>query len=115
MTSVKILRRDSHTRCLNARNIDRILFTEDFKIAYNAATLKERFEIELVVNRQDIKILKIFIKDQLAKLTPFHRMKIRQLHKVAKNCKIPGYIHLNKATIIEELENVAERFKNSRK
>lgn len=109
--SLKTLRDDFHAQSLLYRNIDNILHNDDFAIAYAAANLREKCDIISLIYKGDKKNLKKFIGKQLENSTPFYKMGIRKLREIGRNVKIKNSHILHKATLIEEIENVAARLK----
>lgn len=119
--SLETLRNSFHAQALGFRNIDTILQSDNFAIAYGVVSKEDQEFIESLiygdafdVNRDIIpnkKVIKQFINRQLKSLTPFHRMGIRKLREIGCNLSINDCFILNKATLIEEIENVAARLK----
>ena len=102
-------------RVLMHRRISRLIHSTDFAIAYKHATEKEKQDIEKAVVRLDKVALDKFIKGHLLKLTPFHRMTVKQLRKIARNIRLPVYWEKDKLTLIEDIEDVIARLKKGGK
>lgn len=112
MMSLMTIRDSSRTRFLEIRNFYRIIVSDDFAIAYDISTDCEKNELLGLIENLDKRSLRTFIKKQLLTLTPFHSMGVRRLREIAKNVGIPMYWNKNKATLIEEIEDVIERIKD---
>lgn len=111
--SLKTIRDSFHTQLLNYRNTHRLITSDDFAIAYENATATEKREIENTVKRVDKLTVRKFIKYQLSKSTPFHRMGLKKLREIGRNIQIPEYWEKDKITLIEEIEDVVQRFEKS--
>lgn len=113
--SLKTIRDSFHAQLLNYRNTGRLIESDDFAIAYGNATATEKGEIRNAVKRVDKPAIRKFIKDQLLKLTPFYQMTLKQLREIGRNTRIPDYWKKDKATLIEEIEDVVARLKEGGK
>ncbi len=114
--SLKTIRDSFHTQLLNYRNTHRLIVSDDFTIAYENASVTEKGEIERAVKRVDKLTVRRFIKCQLLKSTPFHRMTIKQLREIGRNIQISEYWEKDKITLIKEIEHaVKESEKNSKR
>jgi hypothetical protein len=99
----------------NGRNMKRLVDSDNFAIAYNAASKDMRLRVELAVGLLDKDYLRIFINEALQGMTPFHEMGVRALRKIAKNLRITGYWGKDKITLIKEIEDVVARLKEGSK
>lgn len=108
---LKAIRSSFHARVLNFRNVNNILHSDDFAIAYGNATRQERHEIERAIDRADKATIVHFVKKKLLTLTPFHQMSVRQLREIGRNVRLPKYWEKDKTTLIEEIEDVVKRLK----
>ena len=111
--SLKAIRDSFHTRFLNCRNVNNLLRTDDFELAYNKATLAERQDIEKAIDRGDKEAIKAFIDEGLLRMTPFHQMSVRKLRLIGKNLRITNYWTLDKIKLIEEIRDVVKRLKET--
>jgi hypothetical protein len=112
---LKTIRDSFHARLLALRNVSYILNSDDFAIAYENAPDLEKKEILAAIERVDKKFLQKAVNTQLLKLTPFHRMTLRQLREVGRNTRIPEYWSKNKLTLISEIEDVVAKLKEGSK
>ena len=108
---LKTIRSSFHARVLNFRNVNNILQSDDFAIAYGNATSQEQHEVEQAIDRADKAAIVKFVKAKLLKLTPFHQMSVRQLREIGRNVRLPNYWEKDKTTLIEEIEDVVKRLK----
>lgn len=113
--SLKTIRDSFHAQFRNFRNFHRLIMSDNFEIIYDSLKEYELLELKAIVDRVDKKALRKLIKGNLLKLTPFHQMSIRQLREIGRNTNIPKYWNKDKATLIEEIQNVVTRLKKSSK
>jgi hypothetical protein len=99
----------------NARNVKRLVDSDNFTIAYNDATKYMKDRVESAIRYHDKDYLRDFITNSLRKMTPFHSMGVRSLRKIAKNLSITGYWSMDKETLIKEIADVITRLKKSGK
>ena len=110
---LEAIQADLHAQFPNVRNTNRLIQSDDFAIAYNNASPKERRLITKAAHRIDKVTINKFIKKQLLSLTPFYSMGIKQLREIGKNIRLDEYWCKDKITLIEEIENVVARLKKS--
>jgi len=111
--SLKAIRDSFHTRFLNCRNVNNLLRTDDFELAYNIATKEERKYITEAIDRGDKDALKAFIDEGLSRMTPFHQMTVRRLRLIGRNLRIKDYWKKDKIILLEEIKDVVKRLKES--
>ena len=111
--SLKAIRDSFHTRFLNCRNVNNLLQTDDFELAYSKASKDERLDIEKAIGRSDKEAIKAFIDRGLLRMTPFHQMSVRKLRLIGKNLRIPNYWIKDKIILIEEIRDVVKRLKET--
>ena len=111
--SLKAIRDSFHTRFLNCRNVNNLLRTDDFELAYNTSSRDEQIDIEKAIDRGDKEAFKAFIDLGLQRMTPFHQMSVRKLRLLGKNLRIQNYWILDKIQLIEEIRNVVKRLKET--
>jgi len=109
--SLKTIRESFHAQFLQIRNMHRLIWSDDFSIVYNSASKEKQKEIKSAIERNDKLSLRKLIKEQLNKMTPFHKMGIRALREIGKNLRLPNYWRKDKGTLIEEIEHVIQRLK----
>ncbi len=109
--NLETLRDSFHVQSLLFRNIDNIIHSDNFAIAFHSADEKEKGNVQKQIFLLNKDYLKLFIISELDNLTPFHKMGIRKLREIGRNLRIAKYFILNKSTLIEEIKNVAERLK----
>jgi len=103
----EIVRKD----ILKSRSIERIVSSSDFELAYTDSNEFYRDIVWYYIKRKDKVNLKKCIKERLTKLTPFHKMSVRQLRVAASHSNVYFYQTMNKVELIRELENVVTRLK----
>ena len=109
--NLETIRHSFHLQFLNHRNVDALINTDNFSIAFKCATGKEQETVTLYIEKADKKFLQSFVAQKLQTLTPFHRLGVRALREIAKNVGIKNRRLLSKSTLIEEIEDVAKRLK----
>ena len=107
--SLKTIRDRFHSLLLHIRSTNRVIQSSDFAIAYDNATEEERARLESALDINDRDAIKNFIKAQLATMTPFHEMKVKQLREIGRNVRLPEYWLLGKQELIREIENVNKK------
>lgn len=110
---LKTIRNSFHQQSLNHRNVDILINSDNFSIAFNNATKQEKKEISKAVERSDKKFLQNFTIKKLQVMTPFHRLGMRALREIGRNISLPNYTTLSKSSLIEGIQDVAERLKKS--
>lgn len=111
--SLRAIRDSFHSQFLNCRNVNNLIHSDDFELAYQRATSKARNEIKKAIDRQDKVVIKNFISEQLANITPFHELTLRNLRIIGQNIGIKEYWKKDKLTLLEEIENVVQRLKSN--
>jgi hypothetical protein len=110
------VREDLRANYLALRNLYRAIEGEDFSMAFEHASPLERERVLKAISIRDKYTLALFIKKQLAKLTPFHRMSVPTLRGIAKGNGLSNYSNWSKVKLIKEIENVVAKLKaNSEK
>lgn len=112
---LKAIRDSFHSQALKSRQLDRIISSDDFTIAYSNATDNEKKVVEQAIFRLDKTYVIEFVKKQLMHLTPFHQMGLKMLRDIGRNLSIPKYWEKDKISLIKEIENVVARIKKSGK
>jgi hypothetical protein len=97
------------------RNVNNIVQSDNFQIAFNLANEEEQRDILLAIGQSNKEKLKYFI---MIKITgegdDFEKLPIRKLHEIAAHIGIPYYKVKSKLIIIEEIrENVTERLEKN--
>lgn len=110
---MKKLKEEVHEFFCLVRKCRYLVYSDNFEVAYKAATKKERVQIQKHVKESNREAIKLFITDKLLKGQPFDQMTIKQLRNIGQHLGIKDYYKLTKADLIGEVENVAARLKKS--
>jgi hypothetical protein len=113
MRKLKIVREIFHAQFCNIRNINNIIHSDDFEIAFSLSTEEDQNDILRIIADFDKDGIRIFIDNKLTNGTPFDQLSIRKLRDIGRFMKITNYHILNKMTLIEEIKNVAKRLKEN--
>jgi len=105
------IRNDSHAQYCKARQLNYLVQSEDFGLAYEQATQQRREFLFCCVLEKDLPRVRYFIREELAKLTPFHQMSIIRLRDMAKRFRVPEYHRLRKDELVREIQNEVDRVK----
>jgi hypothetical protein len=88
-----------------------LLRSDEFEIAYNAATPKRRVYVRNLIDRGQKESVRNFVKEEMLSLTPFHRMNVKRLRKMGQRLGVRDYNSLNKRTLVEEIQLEIDRIK----
>lgn len=113
MNELKIVREVFHAQFLHVRNINNLLHSDDFEIAFNLANDNQKQKILITLVELDKDSIKNFIEEQIAESTPFEQLNIRRLREIGKYMKIKDYHVLNKMTLIDEVKRAVQRIKEN--
>lgn len=109
--SLETIRETVHARLLNMRNVHHTVMSDDFEIIFRILNIREKRELNRLIELNDKKGIQNFIKQRLLKLTPFHNMSHTKLREIARHNSIPDYWLKKKTTLIREIEDVIKRLK----
>jgi len=109
--SLKVIRNSSHVQFQDERNFNNLVQSDDFEVAYNAASEGQYKRIIEIIETRNKKTLKDLIDFILDKLTPFDQMGIRRLREIGRNLRIKGYARKSKYELVEEIRNVVHQLK----
>ena len=113
MRELKIVRELFHAQVLHVRNINNIINSDNFEVAFNLSSDKEKHNVLKIISELDKDGIKNFIDSRLSNGTPFDQLNIRKLRDIGKHMRISNYHVLNKMSLIEEIKNVTERLKEN--
>jgi len=111
--SLRVLRTNSQTQLCHARNLDRLIRSDEFEIAYNAATPARKVYVRDLIDRGQKAGVRDFIREEVSTLTPFHSMNMKRLRKMGQRLGVRDYNKLNKLTLVEEIQHEIDRIKES--
>lgn len=112
MKSLKIIKSNFHAQYLRIRNINNLLQSDNFIIAYNASDKKEKDALSRAIERQDKNFIKFFIGQKLLEAEPFEQLPMKKLREIGQYLSIDKYHYLNKLSLVEEINNVIQRIKS---
>ena len=113
MKNLEIIRNNLHLQFLHTRNFNNLIQSDDFEVAYNAASKEERKKIWSAIERNDKRTIRNFITNQILKLTPFEKLGIRKLRDIGSHLQIKNYYNMTKFQLVEEIKDVAKRLKET--
>jgi len=111
--SLKSLRTDLHAQHCAARKLNYLVQSEDFGLAFETADSGTRYHVYKLVDNKAISLLREFIKDELAKLTPFHQMSMVRLRSMGQRLRVKDYNQLRKQELVKEIQDAINRIKES--
>lgn len=111
--SLRVLRISSQTQLCHARNLARLIHSDEFEIAYNTASPERKLYARELVRDKNKTGVRDFIKEEVSTLTPFHNMNMKRLRKMGQRLGVRDYNSLNKLTLVEEIQNEIDRIKES--
>jgi hypothetical protein len=111
MSSVAQLLENCRSRLRKTRNMLTVLDGEDFARAATIFTVEESVTIETIIDELDVDKLRAMVRTALLKLTPLHRMGIKQLREIASTLRVKNYYNLQKDDLIREIERESEQLK----
>lgn len=111
--SLRVLRTNSQTQLCHARNLDRLIRSDEFEIAYNTASSARKIYVHSLIECGQKAGVRDFIKEEVSTLTPFHSMNMKRLRKMGQRLGVGSYNSLNKLTLVEEIQNAIDRIKES--
>jgi len=112
MELVKI-RHNLHSKYCRARQLHYLVASEDFGLIFEQADPELKQNILTHVTAGNIRILRKFIKEELVKLTPFHKLSMAKLREMARRLLVVDYHRLRKALLVEEISCAINRIKES--
>jgi len=110
--SLKIIKTNFHAQYLRIRNINNLLQSDNFIIAYRLSTKKEKDNLSKAIEREDKEYIKFFIGEKLMGSQPFEQLSIKKLREIGQYLSINNYHIMNKLTLVEEINNVIQRIKS---
>ena len=111
--SLRTLRDSSQTQLCLIRNLKRVIHSDEFGIAYvNATPARQEFVTDLVERGLKDEV-RDFIREELLRLTPFHRMNMKRLRGIGQKLSIERYHTKNKATLVEDIQDEVDRLKEN--
>lgn len=111
--SLKELRISSQAQLCHARNLDRLIRSDEFEIAYTAASPIRRVYVRNLIDRGQKGSVRNFVREEMLILTPFHRMSVKRLRKMGQRLGVRDYNSLNKQTLVEEIQIEIDRIKEN--
>ena len=113
MSDLKDLRKISHGQLLETRQVDFIIQSDEFEVAWANSSPDERIKLRGYITERNKIALKNYVTTKIYSLSPFHQMRVRELRKICRNLNIRNFATLTKNQLIKEIEHEIDRRKKS--